>query len=173
VTLIFAAVVCLGLVVFQTTVMAELPIVKGFFDLLVTFVVFLGLYRPAKESVPVILCVGFVMDSISAAPFGLYLTAYLWIFAGIKWLIRYLHVRTSALVLFVVPVAVAIETLLALTALELQVPGGLAAHAVPNLAGQHLLWALLLGPFFLMFYETVYGKLEKWVADWKAERNGR
>ena len=171
-TAVFAAVVCLGLVVFQTTVMAELPIVEGFFDLLVTFVVYLGLFRPAKESVPVIICVGFVMDSISAAPFGLYLTAYLWIFAGIKWLIRYLQVRTSALVLFVVPLAVAIETLLSVTALELQVPGGLTAHSVPSRAGQHLLWALLTGPFFLMFYETVHGRLERWAADRKTERNG-
>jgi hypothetical protein len=170
--MIFAAVVCLVLVVFQTTVMAELPIVAGFFDLMVTFVVYLGLYRPARESVPVIVCVGFVMDSISAAPFGMYLTAYLWIFAGIKWIMRYLHVRTSALVLFVVPVAVAIETLLSVTALELQVPGGLAALSVPNRAGQHLLWALLTGPFFLMAYEAVHGRLEKWAADRKIERNG-
>jgi hypothetical protein len=67
---------------------------------------------------------------------------------------------------------VAIETVLSVTALELQVPGGLTAHSVPNLAGQHLLWALLIGPFFLMFYEIAHGKLEKWAEDRKAERNG-
>jgi cell shape-determining protein MreD len=171
-TAAFSAAVCLFLVVFETTVMADLPILEGFFDLLVTFVVYLGLYRPVKESIPVIVCLGFVMDSLSAAPFGLYLTGYVWIFVGIKWLMRYLQVRTSALVLFVVPLAVAIQTILSLAAIGLQPHGSIETQPVMNQVGGHLLWALLTGPLFLMFYEAFHDRLEKWAAARKVERNG-
>ena len=171
-TAAFSAVVCLTLVVFETTVMPDLPVLEGFFDLVVTFVVYLGLYRPAKESIPVIVCLGFVMDSLSAAPFGLYLTGYIWIFAGIKWLMRYLQFRTSGLVLFVVPLAVAIQTVLSMTALGLQNQGTLETQMLMNRIGGHLLWALLTGPLFLMFYEVVHDRLERWAADRKVERNG-
>jgi rod shape-determining protein MreD len=172
VTALFAAVVCLVLVVFQTTVMADLALFEGFYDLLVTFVVYLALYRRTKESLPIVVTIGFVMDSLSAAPFGLYLTGYLWIFAGIRWIMRYFHLRTSAMVMFVIPLAVAIETLFTLTALNLQVQGGIGFRAVSTRLGGQLFWALLTGPLLLMFYESVHTRIEKWAADWKVERNG-
>ncbi len=171
-TVLLSIVIALALVVFQTTVMADLPVLEGFYDLLVPFVVYLGLFRPAKEGIPIVVCTAFVMDGLSAAPFGLYLTGYLWIFAGIRWIIRYLQVRTSALVLFVVPVAVAVETLFSLTTLGMQLQAGIGFHAVTEKVGMHLLWALFTGPFFLLFYDAVHDRLEKWAVDRKAERNG-
>lgn len=171
-TALFAAAVCLVLVVFQTTVMADLAIFEGFYDLPVTFVVYLALYRRIKESLPIVVTIGFVMDSLSAAPFGLYLSGYLWIFAGIRWIMRYFHLRTSAMVMFIVPLAVVIETFFSLTALSLQVQGRIGLPAVSTRVGVQLFWALLTGPLFLMVYESIHGRIEKWAADWKAERNG-
>lgn len=171
-TYLFYIAVCLTLVVLETTLMADLVVFRGIYDLLVTFVVYLGLYRPARESLPVIACLGFVMDNLSGAPFGLYLTVYLWVFAGIKWLMRYLQVRTSALVMVVVPIAVFIELSFSVAVILMQAPGEIPASAVSRLLGGQLFWALLTGPLFLMFYETVHSRLEKWTAERKAERNG-
>jgi rod shape-determining protein MreD len=171
-TYLFYAAVCLALAVFETTLMADLVILQDMYDLLIPFVVYLGLYRPVKESLPVIVCLGFVMDNLSGAPFGLYLTAYIWVFAGIKWGMRYLRVRTSALVMFVVPLAVFVELVLSMTVLMMGASGGVAAPLVSRRLGGQLFWALLTGPLFLMFYEVVHDRLEKWTAERKAERNG-
>jgi hypothetical protein len=171
-TYLFYAVVCLSLVVFETTLMADFVLFEGVYDLLVTFVAYLGLYRSGKESLPVIVCLGFVMDNLSGAPFGLYLTAYLWIFASIKWGIRYLQIRTSALVMFVVPIAVVIELILSMVVILMQVPGAVSVPQFSQRLGGQLFWALLTGPFFLMFYEVFHSRIEKWAVDRKAERNG-
>ena len=169
---LFYALVCLSLVVLETTIIADIAIFDDVYDLLVTFVAYLGLYRSTKESIPVIVCLGFVMDNLSGAPFGLYLTAYLWIFAGIRWGMRYLQVRTSALVMFVVPIAVFIEQTLFAAVLFMQTPSGISAPLFSKRLGGQLFWALLTGPLFLMFYEVFHSRIEKWAADRKAERNG-
>ncbi len=171
-TYLFYAAVCLSLVVLETTILADTVIFGGVYDLLVPFVAYLGLYRSSKESLPVIGCVGFVMDSLSGAPFGLYLTVYFWIFAGIKWGMRYLQIRTSALVMFVVPMAVFMELILFMSVLLMQAPAGVSVALLSKRHWGQLLLALLTGPFFLMFYEVCHIRIEKWAADLKAERNG-
>ena len=67
--------VCLFLVILQTTVMPYLPLLDSFYDLLIPFIVFIGLSRPVRESLPFVFCLGFIMDNLSGSPFGLYLTA--------------------------------------------------------------------------------------------------
>ena len=44
--------VCLFLVILQTTVMPNLPLLDSFYDLLIPVIVFLGLSRPVRESLP-------------------------------------------------------------------------------------------------------------------------
>jgi cell shape-determining protein MreD len=171
-TYLLYAAVCLTLAVVETTLMADSVVFRDGYDLMVPFVVYLGLYRPVKESVPVIACVGFVMDNLSGAPFGVYLTAYLWIFVAIRWCMRYLHVRTSALVMFVVPAAVLVEMLFSVTVLLMKARAGVPGDLVSRRLGGQLFWAMLTGPLFLMFYEAVHGRVEKWALDRKAERNG-
>ena len=83
----FHLIVCLLLVLFQTTLLA----VGGpihFYDLLVPFVIYLGAYRPPKEAVPVLILAGLAMDGISGGVFGVYLTVYLWLYVGVRWAIQ-------------------------------------------------------------------------------------
>jgi hypothetical protein len=163
---LFYTAVCMVLIVVQTTVLAN----AFFYDLLIPFVVYLGLFRSARESLPVIIVLGFAMDNLSGAPFGLYLTVYLWSWVGIKWLMRYLHIRTSALVFSVVPLAVCLEALISITVLAMQ-----TSPITDGMGGRiawQLFWALITGPPFLVFYETARGRIEKWAAERKAERDG-
>ncbi len=88
----FNSSVCLFLVILQTTVMPNLPLLDSFYDLLIPFVVFLGLFRPVRESLPFVFFLGFIMDNLSGSPFGLYLTAYFWLFIGVKGITKLLQV---------------------------------------------------------------------------------
>ena len=83
-----------------------------FYDLLFPFIVFLSLFRPLRESIPVVLFFGIAMDTLSGGPFGLYLTTYLWLFVGVKWMTTFLDVSDSILLLFVVTSGVLLQNLI-------------------------------------------------------------
>ena len=40
------------------------PLMNSFYDLLIPFVIYLGIARPARESLPFIIFLGFIMDNI-------------------------------------------------------------------------------------------------------------
>ncbi|MBF0229716.1 MAG: hypothetical protein HQK63_09055 [Desulfamplus sp.] len=76
----------------QTSIIPSLPIFSGFFDLILIVVLFLSLM--CSNSILVvggIILVGYLMDSLSDAPFGLYTFAYIWIFILIQFLKRFIH----------------------------------------------------------------------------------
>ncbi len=78
--------VCLGMIILQTSVMPYVPLFHRFYDLVALFIIYLGLYRPVRESVLLIVFVSVVMDTLSGGPFGLYLTTYGWIYVGVVWM---------------------------------------------------------------------------------------
>jgi hypothetical protein len=69
---------------------ADLPYL---YDLLAPFVIYLGIYRPsAGGDSDALVLAGLVMDGISGGVFGVHLSAYLWMYVGVRWAIQYLHV---------------------------------------------------------------------------------
>jgi rod shape-determining protein MreD len=81
----------LFLVVVQS---ARCPLFTGFpasYDLLVCQVLFLAFFRPLREGALFCPLMGIVMDCLSGGPFGLHLTAYLWMFVAMRWIPRYLE----------------------------------------------------------------------------------
>jgi len=66
---------CLVLVILQTTVMPSLSLPGRFYDLMIPFVVYLGLSRPVREGLLFVCLIGFIMDNLSGSPFGLYLAS--------------------------------------------------------------------------------------------------
>ncbi|MDQ1330252.1 MAG: hypothetical protein QG578_515, partial [Thermodesulfobacteriota bacterium] len=81
---IFYAFTCLVFILIQTTVVHYFRILNGFYDLFLLIVIYLGLYRNLRESLPVILFLGIIMDNLCTGPFGLYMTVYLWLYATIR-----------------------------------------------------------------------------------------
>jgi hypothetical protein len=63
--------VCLGFLLLQTAILPALPLLSRCYDIIIPWVVFLGIAHPARESLPVVFFLGFSMDSLSGAPFGL------------------------------------------------------------------------------------------------------
>ena len=153
--------VCLFLVILQTTVMPYLPLLDSFYDLLIPFVVFLGLSRPVRESLPFVFFLGFIMDNLSGSPFGLYLTAYFWLFIGVKGITKLLQVANRLFIItLIVAAGVLIENLIFLGTLTISGPDQqLAGNAAKTVTIQ-ILWAIWTGPIFLVVLRDLQNRLD-------------
>jgi len=137
------------LVLVQTTLLPMFAGVERSYDLMVPFIVWLGLQRSFSRALPVILLCGAVMDSLSGAPFGYYASAYLWILGGTRWLIRFLRVGNSIMLPVTVLGAVMLQNLIFLALPLLLVPDArLPVPAMEAIPAQ-LLWATFTGPVLL------------------------
>lgn len=168
---LFNVVTCLGIVVLQSTVKTYVPFFDRFYDLLIPFIIYLGVFRHARESLIVVLFFGFIMDNISGGPFGLYLTTYLWLFLGIRWMIKFVHIRQSLLILVVVAFGVAMENFVFVATLAAWSPGFQFRPATIGLVITQLLLAVLTGPFLLIFFENAYNILERYFVKIAEEGN--
>jgi cell shape-determining protein MreD len=152
---------CLFLIILQTVIIPALTLLDRFYDLMIPFVVYLGLFRPVRESLPFVLLLGFVMDNLSGSPVGLYLTTYFWLFVGVKGIARLLQVKDRLLIIMlIVAVGVLVENLIFLGTLTILGPEQqLAGNAARTVVVQ-VLWALWTGPVFLMIFKNMQKKLD-------------
>ena len=141
---------CLFLLVVQTTILPNLPVLRGMYDLLIPFVIFISICLPMRESVPCALILGLIMDNLSGSPFGLYVTFYLWLFIGVRFIIKFLRASNKFLLLVVVIVAVLIENILMIATFTFFEPAGQLPADVFLIVAQQFLWALATGPVFLL-----------------------
>jgi len=154
--------ICICLVLFQTTVMPYFNIFNGFYDLLSPFFIYLSLYHSLRQSIPVILFFGFVMDSLSGGPFGLYLTTYVWLYVGVRWMVTFLHVGDSFLLPFVVAAGVLLQNCIFIGTIAMFKPGTQFLSAAISTVTVQVLWAIFTGPIFLMFFNYSHNRLNRW-----------
>jgi cell shape-determining protein MreD len=152
----------LFLIVIQTTVMPHIPVFERFYDLLSPLVIYLSIFRPVREGTVMILIFGFLMDNISGGPFGLYLTAYIWLFLGVRWAITFLHVGDSFLLPFVVAVGVLMENLIFIGANAMFEQNLQITEKMVNVVVVQVLWAVFTGPFFLMLFNYSHRRWDRW-----------
>jgi rod shape-determining protein MreD len=133
-----------------------------FYDLLIPFVFFLGLYRPAREGIPFILLLGFALDSLSGGPFGIFMTTYFWIFVLTRWLVTFMHAGNKGLWLIAVAAGVLVENIIIIaTILWL----GEASEPLPGWGDRivtQLLWALCTGPVLIIAISVLHRKWSGW-----------
>ena len=140
---------CLFLIIVQTTVLTYFSIFAGMYDLLIPFVVFISICLPLRESLPFVIILGLVLDNISGSPFGLHLTFYFWLLAGVRWIIKFLRVSNKFLLSLVLVSAVLIQNILIIGTFGFAGPGWqLPAAALKNIALQ-IFRASITGPLFL------------------------
>lgn len=152
---------CLFLVILQTTVMPNWPLLDSFYDLLIPFVVFLGVSRPVRESLPFVFFLGFIMDNLSGSPFGLYLTAYFWLFIGVKGITKLLQVGNRLFIITLIVVAgVLIENLIFLGTLTILGPDQQLSGNVAKTVTIQVLWAAWTAPVFLVVLRNLQNRLE-------------
>ena len=151
---------CLFLVILQTTVMSYLPLLDSFYDLLIPFLVFLGLSRPVRESLPFVFFLGFIMDNLSGSPFGLYLTAYFWLFVGVKAITKLLQVGNRLFIMtLIVAAGVLIENLFFLGTLTILGPDQQLAGDAAKTVTIQVLWVIWTGPIFLLVLRDLHNRL--------------
>jgi cell shape-determining protein MreD len=152
---------CLILVILQTAVLPVFPLLDRFYDLMIPFVVYLGLSRPIRESLPFVLFLGLIMDNLSGSPVGLYLTTYVWLFVGVKGITSLLQVGNRlVIIMLMIATGVLIENLIFLGTLTVLGPDQqLAGNAAKTVTVQ-VLWAIWTGPLLLMIFRKMYNKLD-------------
>ena len=150
--------------------MPYIPLFDSFYDLLCPFVIYLALFRYTRGSIIVVILLGYIMDNLSGCTFGLYITTYFWLFIGIRWVLKFLHVDNKVLLSFVIALGVLIESFvfLGITVIEQGFwfpPGAISAMTI------QVLWAIFTGPFFLMFLNYTHNRWDKWLSGLIMERD--
>jgi rod shape-determining protein MreD len=151
--------ISLLLIVVQTTILNNHPLLPGFHDLPLLLVTYMGLFRPMREGLLYVLVMGFVMDGLSEGPLGLYVTAYFWICFSISWLMTFLHVRSKLLLPFVFALATVLENCILLWGMIIGVPGARVPESIAADMVLPVVWIMVTGPLFCLGIDALSRKL--------------
>jgi cell shape-determining protein MreD len=156
-------------VVINTTIIAQLPVFYGFYDLLLLIVIYFGFYRSVRESLPFVILFGLVMDGISGGTFGLYTTSYIWLYIFALWLTRFIRVTNSMILPGVVACGVLIQNAIFLGYMALLDPGTNIPSFSIKIVMIQLAWSVFTGPIFIAFFKTLVYQLEKWQQSFQSD----
>jgi len=163
--------ICLCVIIFQSAIMPHIPLFDSFYDLLIPFIVYIGLFRTVHESMAVIIFFGFIMDNLTGGPLGLYITSYFWIFITARWIIKFFHARHTLILLFVVATGVLMQNLIFIGSLAIITQGSKFPESAIKIVSTEVLWAMITGPLFLIFFDFAHQRWDKWLDRLKAERD--
>ena len=149
-------IVSAGLILFQTTIVPAVPVLNTLFDFVGLFVIYLGFYRPAREALPAVVILGLLADNLSGAPFMLYITAYLWVFFGIRVLSQILQVSLRFRTAYIVAAGVLMENLIFIFAFVFLGPGTDSPVAATGAVVMELIWAFTLGPILMLGFKITH-----------------
>lgn len=159
------------LVIIQTTDLSVFLIFDRFYDLLIPIILFLALFRSLAEGIPVVFIAGFMMDSFTGGPFGIYITIYFWLYVGVRWIIQYFHSGSIVLIPIMLASGVLVENLALLGAVAMAEPDWkVSATDVNNVVVQVFL-VVCTGPFYMMFMNFFHKKWDKWISKFISGRS--
>lgn len=150
-TYIFYIFITLGIVIFQTSIIPFLGVLKYVYDLMVPLVIYLGIFRKAREGICVIVFFGVIMDTISGAPFGMFLTCYLWLFILVKWIQTFLNVGSTIILPFVVALSILVENMIFLGVGSILHSNTMISKRSLHILFVLMLWAICTGPLVIRF----------------------
>ncbi|WP_155319844.1 hypothetical protein [Desulfosarcina alkanivorans] len=139
------------LIIVQTTVLAGGG-PSSAYDLLAPFVVYMGVYRLPREAVPVLLLGGLAMDGISGGVFGTHLSVYLWMYAGVRWAIQFLHVGNVILLPLLVTAGVAFESLAVAFSAVVLASSAWPVESMFSVVSGQVLWGAVTGPILMLLF---------------------
>ena len=158
-TFVFHFVVCLCLLLIQTTLLPAFSLLNSFYDLCIPFVIFLGLMRPFRESILTILLLGITVDNLSGSPLFLYATVYLWLVISVRMVLKFAqvgtHLRLTALIIF----GVLFENIFLAGFLIIVEPNVATTYSQIRTLLLQLFWAALTGPFVVIMLENFYKEI--------------
>ncbi len=156
---VFHLAIGLILIMIQTALLPAFSLFDTMYDLAVPYILYLGIYCHPAEGVLGLLFVGLCTDSISGAPFGLYLTTYLWLFGLVRQSVRYLHVGNQYYLPLVAGAGVLGENLwFFLMFWILDRESAFSSQSLAQTGGQ-LIWAVLTGAPLML---TIRSAHKRW-----------
>jgi rod shape-determining protein MreD len=158
------------LVVLKTAVLGHFPLFRDFYDILLPVVLYLGLFRPVTEGLPLVLFCGFCMDSLTGGPFGIYISVYFWLFIAAKGLIQFFHAQSILIKPFIVFIGVVIENLMFFGLLTVFNGNGVPPESFVQSAVAQSLWAFFTGYFFLIAFDYFHESFGNWFEEWTFNR---
>ncbi len=156
--------ISIGLIVFQTCIMPVLPLLINFYDLMVPLIAYLCTTRSMRESLPIIIIVGLIMDQLSGSPFMLHVTAYFWLYLSLRWTTKVLQVGNRLRLPFIVSFGVLVENFIFMINIALVEPGMRFPAVAARIAAVQFIWALFTGPLFLVFFEQTHKGWNRWLS---------
>jgi cell shape-determining protein MreD len=153
----------LALVVAQTALLPHFFISCRCYDMLLPLVIYIGIFRPVPESAFIAALFGVIMDSISGTSFGLYFITYVWILLGVRGSMRLLDAGSYFLFPLILSAGLLFEHLLFAVSVSRMPPAQAFLSA---------LWAIFTAPFFLMFFNGLFGRLGRFVSRFDFDRQG-
>lgn len=129
---------------------------------MVPLIAYLCLVRTMRESLPIILIVGAIMDQLSCSPFMLHVTAYFWLYLILRWIIKVLQVGNRFRLPFIVLFGVLIENLIFISNIAFVEPGMRFPGLAVKIAVVQIIWALFTGPLILIAFEQSHKGWKRW-----------
>ncbi len=157
----FCISVCL--IIVQTCLIPVFPLLINFYDLIVPLIAYLCLARSIRESLPVLLIAGLIMDQLSCSPFMLHVTAYFWLYVSLRWITKVLQVGNRLRLPFIVSAGVLIENFIFISNAALVDPGVKFPGAAAKIAFMQVIWAIFTGPLLLIFLEHAHKRWTRWL----------
>jgi rod shape-determining protein MreD len=145
-----------ALLICQTTLVPRLPFVTHSFDLLLPWVIYIAAFRPVHETLPFVVFMGVLVDSLSGGPFGLYLTSYLWLFIAVRLTATVIRAENPLLLVFIIITAVAGQNALFFAVLGMGSDDAYALADVVRVISEQIGWVLLIGPVFALAMRNTY-----------------
>lgn len=144
----------------HTAVLSDLPAFISFYDILIPFVVYLSLFRGFPAGLSVVLIIGFVMDMVSAAPNGTYMTAFMIVFLMFRNITAYFHARVTVLFTACTAVGIGIESLVfgafhMLSQMDLDV-----SFTAFQIVMVQFIWVLLTGPLIYRLFDALFAGVD-------------
>jgi len=161
----FHILVCLCLILFQTTLMPHFSIFNHFYDLLIPFIVYLGIHRSAREGVVFVLLLGLIMDGLSGGLAGIYLSVYFWLWVSALQMIQFFRVDNFLFLIFLTAAGIILENLIMLGSEALFKSEILSASITLNDVMCQILWVAFTGPLILFFLSYSQKRIGLWRDD--------
>lgn len=159
---LFHVLVCLFLVVVQTTWLPLFTRVSSCYDLMIPFVVYLGLCSSLRKGLPLVLVAGAIIDQLSGAPAGLYFSAYGWLFMGIRWITGYFRMENILFLPCAMAAGVLVEVLLYCGAVMLHPEFKRESLFALGSLPWHLAAAICTGPIIFLALRTLQRQVARW-----------
>ncbi len=143
----------------QTVILTNIPLFNHFYDLFLVIVLYIGLFRPISEGLPIVLILGLFVDGISGSPFWVYTTTYLWFLIIVKWVIQYFDAGSTIILPFAIAAGVLLENSFFIVVATGFTHSARLSSNIINIVIPQIIWAVFTGPFIMIVFKTLHEKM--------------